>query len=785
MNLSPLSRAAGTCCALWLCLSMLCATTPIQAARAKPVAPTPTAPAEPKVDAADAAAAAEAVAKAPAKLPAKAAKAWRASLRQLSGQPSMALRGTDGSATVVFGSRADETVVGARLHLKFSHSPALIVGQSHLRVLLNDELIGVVTFDATLAGGANARSLEFDPRLITDINRLKLQLIGHYNNECEDPLNSALWAEVSGASEIELDVNALPVANELALLPEPFFDAHDLSRLKLPFVFAAQPTRDTLRVAGTVASWFGSLAAWRGARFTAHFDQAPRGHAVVFATNDARPAFLSKVALVEQPTLSVIENPADGASRLLLVLGRDAAQLEQAAHGLVLGHAALSGPTAQIRDVAMPARREAYDAPSWLRNDRPTRFGELVVDAKALQAHGHSPDKVRIPLRMAPDLFTWRSRGVPVDIRYRHNAPNLHEGASRLTLSVNDELIRSFDLDSAKPATTAARVRVALQDAGLRGGNGTALLPAFTLGARNQLELGFSFGVPREGACRVHFVPNVRGDIDPDSTVDFSGFPHFATLPNLGVFANAGFPFTKFADLAQTVVVLPAAPAAIDVSVFLTLLGRLGESTGYPALRVRLADADNDAALLDADLLVIGSAPGQRLLARWQKQLPAVIDGDRVRLNVPALNSGFAFDWLGLGTVADSTIRAHTEFAHAGALGALLGLQHPLSPKRSVVVLTASAGAQMLEVLDALDDAGKLRAMHGSVVLVNGGKVSSLLVGPTYTVGSVPLWTEAWFLISRHPLLVALLALTVALLVAHMMWQSLRNVAARRLRPPV
>lgn len=715
-----------------------------------------------------------------AKAPAGTATVRRATLRQLSGQNSLTLRGTDGSATVVFGSRADELVVGARLHLKFSHSPALIVSQSHLKVLLNDELLGVVPFGATPGAGPSTRTFELDPRLVTDFNRLKLQFIGHYAADCEDQLHSALWAEVSGTSEIELSVRPLPAASDLALLPEPFFDTRDLNRLNLPFVFAAQPTKDTLRAAGTVASWFGSLAAWRGARFSAHFDQPPRGHAVVFATNDARPAFLSKLAGVDQATLSVIDNPADGVSKLLLVLGRDAGQLERAAHGLALGHAALSGPRAQLREVVVQALRQPYDAPRWVRTDRPTRFGELVADAKALQAQGHSPDRVRMPLRVPPDLFTWRSRGVPVDIRYRHNAPTMQPGASRLTLSVNDELIRSFDLDPAEPAGSAQRVRVALLESGLRGGEGSALLPAFTLGPRNQLELGFSFGVPREGACRDRFVPNVRGEIDPDSTVDFSGFPHYAALPNLGAFASAGFPFTKFADLSQTVVVLPPAPTAADVSVFLTLLGRMGESTGYPALRLRVADAEDEAALRDADLLVIGSAPQQRLLARWQAHLPAVIASDQLRLNLPVSQASFAYDWLGFGIKSDPTIGAHTEFAQRGALGALLGLEHPRSPQRSVVVLTASAGEQMLEVLDALDDTGKVRAMNGSVVLVHANKVSSLLVGPTYMVGSVPLWTSLWFPISRHPLLVALLALMVAVLLAHLMWRALRAAAERR-----
>ncbi|MDH5539647.1 MAG: cellulose biosynthesis cyclic di-GMP-binding regulatory protein BcsB, partial [Rhizobacter sp.] len=321
----------------------------------------------------------------------------RATLRQLTGQNALTLRGTDGGATVAFGSRADTLVVGARLHLKYSHSPSLIISQSHLKVLLNDELVGVAPFGLSPGGAPSTRSFDIDPRLITDFNRLRFQFIGHYADGCEDQLHSALWAEVSGTSELELTLKPVPLVSDLGTLPEPFFDPRDLNPLTLPFVLSDKPGSQTLRAAGTVASWFGSLAAWRGARFPVHFDQPPRGHAVVLATNDTRPAFLSKLPAVEQSTLSVIDNPADGVSKLLLLLGRDAAQLEQAAQALALGHAALAGPTTQVRELVFQARRQAYDAPRWVRTDRPTRFGELVGDHKALQAHGHSPDRVRIP----------------------------------------------------------------------------------------------------------------------------------------------------------------------------------------------------------------------------------------------------------------------------------------------------------------------------------------------------------------------------------------------------
>src|SRR5208337_1273685 len=64
---------------------------------------------------------------------------------------------------------------------------------------------------------------------------------------------------------------------------------------------------------------------------------------------------------------------------------------------------------------------------------------------------------------------------------------------------------------------------------------------------------------------------------------------HYAPLPNLELFANAGFPFTRLADLSETTVVLPSAPSEQEIETFVTLMGHFSRQTGFPALRVTVA----------------------------------------------------------------------------------------------------------------------------------------------------------------------------------------------------
>ncbi|MBC7414791.1 MAG: cellulose biosynthesis cyclic di-GMP-binding regulatory protein BcsB [Herminiimonas sp.] len=698
---------------------------------------------------------------------------------QLSGQKSVALRTSDGRETLNFGVRRDEIVTRALLRLRYTYSPALIPTQSHIKLSMNGELLGVVPITKEDAGKKMLFETEIDPRLLSDFNNFGMQFIGHYANECEDPVHSSLWTDVSGASEIVLSVQRLAPASDLAILPEPFFDRRDNSRLNLNFLFGAKPARTTLQAAAVTASWFGKLASYRGARFPTAFNTIPPGHAVVFAPNDERPAVLASLAPATGPGLLVMVNPSDPAAKLLVLTGRNGEDIRQAAEALSLGNLIMSGSQLGIKEGVHAAPRAAYDAPNWVRMDRPMRFSEVVNSPQELQVFGHEPPPISINLRIPPDLFTWRSKGVPLDLKYRYSPPS-RSSESRLTMRINNEFVQAFSLVPGSVPGESARVRLPVLEDGLLSAQQSVLIPAFKLGIRNSLQYGFSFTYLKENNCRDTQVDNLSAMIDADSKIDFSGLPNYAEMPNLGFFASSGFPFTKFADLAQTVVVLPEQPSAIDVQTMLALMGRMGESTGAVATRVRLAGPGDEAALKDADLLLVGVMPQQTLLGKWGTQLPAGVLGASKRMSNPVHAMSSVFAWFGMDVKPDATIASQQNVEGNGPLAMMLGFESPLSSGRSVVAVTASAPQLMGQVLDTLDDSTRLPSIRGSAVFIRGQQVDSILASTTYTVGSLPFWTSIWYGMSEHPILLALAAVIAVLILAFALWRGLRAVAARR-----
>ncbi|MEO5676338.1 MAG: cellulose biosynthesis cyclic di-GMP-binding regulatory protein BcsB, partial [Usitatibacter sp.] len=363
------------------------------------------------------------------------------------------LRGDGAVATIEFGSRADELVKRATLHFRYTHSPALAPGVSHIRLTLNDVAIGVLPISPEGAGKSVAHEVDIDPRLIVGFNRLVMTLAAVPASGPTDAARTDLWAEASGASELEIGVQTLTVADDLEILPEPFFDRRDQRRVTIPFVFAAQPSAATLRAAAVVASWFGQHAQWRGARFPVHLDGPAPGHSVAFVPNGERLAFLEALPPATGPQLRIMTNPADGRSKLLLVLGRDGDDLKAAADALALGGVAMTGPVVNVKRVEDKGARAAYDAPRFVRLDRAMKLGELIDGPQQLQASGRAPqlDPIRVDVRMPSDLATWRGPGVPLTLELQYTPPACATD-SYLDLGLDDEVFQVVALRSAQQA---------------------------------------------------------------------------------------------------------------------------------------------------------------------------------------------------------------------------------------------------------------------------------------------------------------------------------------------
>ncbi len=710
---------------------------------------------------------------------------YRVSLRQLGAVFPLQLRGVQGASGVQFGIRNDEVVTSARLHLNYAYSPALLPDISHIRVMVNEQVVATIAVPREQGGQNLQRVIDIPTRLIGEFNRLNLELIGHYTMECEDPAHTSLWANVGNDSVLELSVNPLTPPNDLAFLPEPFFDRRDARQLVMPIVFARAPDAGQLEAAGTVASWFGSMAGFRGASFPASVGQLPpKGNAVVLALGGAEGIAGVGAPSASGPTLRVATHPTDPTAKLLIISGRDAAELKRAATALAVGGMSLSGASATIGELKEISARKPYDAPNWLASDRPVKFGELA-DQDQLTVSGYSPDLIRVNFQVPPDLFAWRKQDIPVHLKYRYTARPVAD-KSTLNVSVNQQFLRALPLramDHDKPSRIESWLNKAVPAGDLLPAEDRFDVPLFKLPARNQLQFHYYHDLIKEGACKDVLLDNVRGTVEPDSTIDIRSFAHFIAMPDLAAFANSGFPFTRMADLSQTAIVLPARPETGDYSAYLSLMGLMGMVTGYPAHAATVAlGGEQLDGLADKDLLVIASGNNPPLVAQWADHLPfSLKEGTkRFRLSdfAPRLLNWFDPEQRD----RERPGRSEIVYTSTSSDAVYAGFESPLKSGRSVVLLISNQAGGLQQAVEALLDPDLLKRIQGSTAVIRGKQVDSLVAEQSYYVGQLGFVTRAQWWLSRHPLALILLGVVAALLVGFMLYIALRARARRRLR---
>jgi cellulose synthase (UDP-forming) len=279
------------------------------------------------------------------------------------------------------------------------------------------------------------------------------------------------------------------------------------------------------------------------------------------------------------------------------------------------------------------------------------------------------------------------------------------------------------------------------------------------------------------------------GSILSTSYLGLRGLSHWARLPNLELFSNAGFPFTRFADLSQTTVVLPDQPSPQEIELYLTLLAHFGAQTGYPALRVAVGSAADMRPGADRDFLVIGTGQDNPAVFQAGDRMPVLIDGAQVVVRQP---SGVAEQlhrvWRTLMEhLGDAPRRMGFEyppppFPKLVPSVLMEGLESPYTPHRTLVVIELRDNAAFEPFITTFLDATHSSEISGDVSILDGPTFRSFQVGDaSYELGSRPLLTRLQVSMMRGPWFLVLGLLFFSLGAAARIQARLRQMSVARL----
>jgi cellulose synthase (UDP-forming) len=706
---------------------------------------------------------------------------------------TIALHGVDAFSTVRFSLPQTQLVKTATMHLRYHASPALIPSLSHLKVTLNGTLVATIPVtQAAATTPPNPAQTTSSPRsennallettltlpadLLARSNELAFEFIGHYAMKCEDPSHSTLWANIDNNSTIEFAGTLIPLEDNLKLLPAPFYDAKINLRPVIPIAFLTQPSPKALQAAGTIASWFGVLADSRPIRFPVSIGTIPPGNAIVIGESAAALPLSLEMTTISGPSIAIRANPSDPYAKVLVLTGDSPDDVLTAAMAMALQRDLLQGALVRVPSIKPPAPRNPDDAPRWLSTDKITPIGDITQPSDqtgSFETDGSSP--VAVSLRLPPDLYynDRAQRNLGLHLSYRYNAIPLANG-STLQVSANDAYASSTPLPHTDKPSAQLDAIVPIPISNLR---------PFS----NSFLMRFLFALPKKDKCpdtaQEASPNNLSGAIVKDSYLDIQGIPHWATLPNLEIFSNAGYPFTRKADLADTAVVLPDTAAAEEIEIYLTLMGHFGAQTGYPVLNVSVTNAEGMNSGTGKDYLVIGTLDDQSAINRLNPSLPVGIDGSG--LHIQDTRGFFAQLQHAWWKVRSSDRVQSGQLETAGGLPDALieGIEWPNGSSRSVVVIALRDKEVAPNFLSVFLKTSQSSDISQSVSVLHGSRFTSYRIGnDVYHVGSLSLWIKFNMLFERFQWLMVACILFFCFLMAIVLRAILRKKARARLQ---
>jgi cellulose synthase (UDP-forming) len=615
--------------------------------------------------------------------------------------------------------------------------------------------------------------------LLVRSNTLTFEFSGSGVMQQEDQATRIL-AHISSASTLEVRGDRLRLQTDLNQLPLPFFDRELQTSTTVLFVFLAPPGPKTLEAAGMIASWLGLIPSSKPVRFAVSLGPIPPGNVIILSNRRSTLPPSLQIPSGVGPLLALRSNPSDPDESVLVLAGEDDEQLLTVARTLSLTSQAtatdpaqglsLNGNTMPIPDLVMPPVRERDDAPRWLPTVRAAPLTNCRTP-EALQSNGSTP--IPVYFHLPPDLFYGERQNLRLNLYYRYNAFQSAPG-SMLRVVLNGKLVNEIALPPG---------------AGFHDGDRFILVPVVNMRPfGNTIFFNFDFVPAHREETENPALAAPQGEILCNSSLDLQGLALWTRMPNIELFANAGFPLTQVADLSQTTVILPAVPSPDEISLYLHLMSHFATETGYPALRVTVA-GPNAVIAKNYNYLILGTVANQPAFHSLSALLPVTLDSDGVHVR-PAqsylsLLSGLQAVWSRTWTRFLGAPAIASQPSNLGGIpdAVMEEIQSPVSPDRSFVLILLKQDSSADSFAGVFLDRSQSEAMSGSVSLLRNSKFESYRMdGSTYHVGNISNFALMRIYLTQYFLLLLLLVTLLSFVLARWVHGWLTRASRERLK---
>ena len=620
-----------------------------------------------------------------------------------------------------------------------------------LAVSLNNVEIAAVPVAKSASTAAPAHVVIPSDLLVHD-NSLAFEFRRQCPTPCEKPGKPiSEWIRIEPISELQTSGLVLSLPNRLSMLPSPFFDPSLQRSVELPFVFEAQPDLPTLKAAGVVASWYGSLTAHRGSHYITSFGQFPKGNVIFIAHSDT-PLAASLGLTTGVSQVAICDNPSDRFGKVLAIVAPSSDALPKLA-SLLSGTRLHTDADRLVVNADMLADETpaVVQKAKWADASQPIRLMQNVTD-NLLHSRLGAPGKLYF--RIAPDLDYGSAITVPLHLAFRLSG-----------LALDDRLWVSIRLNNVfvtKRKLTAADTGSAREQ--------SFAIPVALLYSSNTLEVELS----TDRSDTVVSDPRaVDFQVLSGTNLDLGNPTHFVQMPRLDLFAASGFPFTARPDLAETTVVLPDYPTGAQIGLYLDAVSFLSAQSQVIGTRFSLVNVKNLRAGTSNNILVIAGADDDETVRPFQRSMVVFPTNGKFELGELSLSprEWISRAWLGR---REEIAQLNQLMERESSLHFMIEqFKSPYRSDRSVVVVATRSETDNEAYFDALTKASREGAINGGITFSDSEHFKSLKLSPaSYALGNLASRAAVYGWLRFHLWILPLFLIFAAVFLAQW-WEAL------------
>ncbi|MEW6764440.1 MAG: cellulose biosynthesis cyclic di-GMP-binding regulatory protein BcsB [Pseudomonadota bacterium] len=705
------------------------------------------------------------------------------------------LRGAEARKVVSLPVPQRLKIEDVKLEMVYTNSISMIP-RSQIAVMLDNRVLAQLPVKAHQPDNAARISLPADG-FRPGFREIGFRASQHYTNECEDPSAPELYSQVDADhSNLRLKVSRRPITPSLARLADIFDRRLWMDRYALELMVpSGSLTQDedmlqaAAQVSQSIAGTFNYLpvsvhvnelpsSSDKQADPRLRFPgvQLPNGawDGVLLGTRDQLAPFVSAdiLAPIKEGYIGVFPSDQDPTRAILLISGVTPAQVRQAATLLNLPEVALPDRAdvsiSKLRmDQGYKRIRPLEDEKGW------TSFANLGFKTTNLQGMYSTP--ARMEFWVSRDMLDPAKPFIDLELNFAYGAG--FDKKSGLNILLNGQFIKALPMQNTH-GEQFFRYKIEIPTISLQPG-------------RNELKfMPTMIGEDMGGRCEPIFTENLLVSIFQDSRIELPPLADYVSVPDLGLLARSGLPYTRAVDgLGVGVLIADQDPATMGSA--LSLIAKLRQINKAPMTALRFVSSAD--TLKDVNgLIVVGQEstlpeairtemdafmPKQK----WQAFNVGSLKGSDVR---QGLKRWVDQPQTPLVQLTSVTKHASAELALSEDLGASAALVQYVSPSAGVpvTVLTAAQGRYLEEGTQRLVEHSTWGAMDGSAMLwtMDGEATAKAYPVDKVFIGEEPVMSPGSRFFSDKPWLAILITLAVVLLAATLSWWLLRQRARRQ-----